>query len=319
MTTNFDGWYVKTISDSAFFKTGLDASTGFLILNKDSMQSELYINPMGDYISLFESNGYMVEQIIFGGLEGSHVWGPREGQSICAQRGSMGEIIYYLDQSPTLGHTNDTLNANGTLEGYVSDSAGVPIEFAHIVYGHSFDIGFPYDLYVLSDSTGYFKFDYLGILAPLVIWIDLYEYQYKEVQIWPDSTCMIDTIKLKGPISNIEDENLLLPAFELLQNYPNPFNPTTKIKFTIPLNVISTEGRNLGDFSLSSSSRNDNRNVQLKVYDILGNEIAALVNELKPPGTYEVAFDGSGLSSGIYFYKLSVGKYSETRKMLLMK
>ena len=59
--------------------------------------------------------------------------------------------------------------------------------------------------------------------------------------------------------------------------------------------------------------------VQLKVYDILGNEIATLVNEQKSPGTYEVEFDGSGLTSGIYFYKLSIGKYSETRKMLLMK
>jgi hypothetical protein len=62
--------------------------------------------------------------------------------------------------------------------------------------------------------------------------------------------------------------------------------------------------------------------VLLKVYDILGNEITTLVNEQKPPGNYEIEFFASGgkeLSSGIYFYKLSVGKYSETKKMLLMK
>ena len=61
--------------------------------------------------------------------------------------------------------------------------------------------------------------------------------------------------------------------------------------------------------------------VQLKVYDILGNEITTLVNEQKPPGTYEVEFsaDEFGLTSGIYFYKLTVGQFSDTRKMLLIK
>jgi hypothetical protein len=59
--------------------------------------------------------------------------------------------------------------------------------------------------------------------------------------------------------------------------------------------------------------------VLLKVYDVLGNEIATLVNEEKQPGTYEIKYDASGLTSGIYFYKLLVGNYNQTRKMILMK
>ena len=98
--------------------------------------------------------------------------------------------------------------------------------------------------------------------------------------------------------------------FSLAQNYPNPFNPSTKIKFSIPF--VETR---------------DRVSVQLKVYDVLGNEIATLVNEEKPAGSYEVEFDGTGLTSGIYFYQLRAGDPStgsgqgfiETKKMILLK
>lgn len=118
-------------------------------------------------------------------------------------------------------------------------------------------------------------------------------------------------------IVGVEDENnnIFLPTrFYLSQNYPNPFNPTTRIKYTIPA-VIASEAKNL--------------NVQLKVYDVLGNEIAVLVNEEKPAGNYEVVFSALGgsasggntynLSSGIYFYQLRAGSFIETKKMVLLR
>jgi WD40 repeat protein len=85
--------------------------------------------------------------------------------------------------------------------------------------------------------------------------------------------------------------------FELSQNYPNPFNPSTRIQY-----------------SVSSSEK-----VTLKVYDVLGREIATLVNERKSPGMYEVQFDGSGLSSGMYFYRLQAGNFVDTKKFVLLK
>jgi hypothetical protein len=91
----------------------------------------------------------------------------------------------------------------------------------------------------------------------------------------------------------------------LYQNYPNPFNPATKIKFDITRNRIN-------HYSKESY-------VRLKIYNVLGREIQTLVNEKLFPGTYEVTFNGGNLESGIYFYQLSSGYYTVTKKMVLIK
>jgi hypothetical protein len=104
-------------------------------------------------------------------------------------------------------------------------------------------------------------------------------------------------------IKNITSE--IPSSYSLEQNYPNPFNPITKIKFDIP-----------DRFPIRAFG---NDNVVLKVFDILGKEIATLVNESLKPGTYEVTFDASMLTSGIYFYKLETVNYSETKKMILIR
>ena len=102
----------------------------------------------------------------------------------------------------------------------------------------------------------------------------------------------------------IEVDLSLPQTFSLEQNYPNPFNPSTTIKYAIPnVTVSGAEG-----------SR-----VILKVFDILGNEVATLVNENKTAGNYEVNFDAKNLSSGTYFYKLQAGSSVETRKMILLR
>ncbi len=99
--------------------------------------------------------------------------------------------------------------------------------------------------------------------------------------------------------TGIEEDNTeeLLNDYSLSQNYPNPFNPSTSIEYQ----VASIE------------------KVSLKVYDVLGREIKTLVNEIKSPGTYKITFDASELSSGIYFYRLTSGSFTQTRKMILMK
>ncbi len=118
--------------------------------------------------------------------------------------------------------------------------------------------------------------------------------------------------------------------FELKQNYPNPFNPTTTIKYSIP-SVIAREWSDRSNLSndsqnrqiatnlTSSNSRND-ANVQLIVYDVLGRKVATLVNERQTPGNYTVQFDADGLSSGVYFYRLTVDNMVVSeKKMLLLK
>jgi len=99
-------------------------------------------------------------------------------------------------------------------------------------------------------------------------------------------------------VTSVENPSTTLPTqFTLYQNYPNPFNPSTKIKYSVP----------------------QSSNVLLKIFDVVGKEVATLINEEKPAGNYEVEFNASNLSSGIYFYRLRSGKFVETKKMILQK
>ncbi|HEX2787946.1 MAG TPA: T9SS type A sorting domain-containing protein [Ignavibacteria bacterium] len=102
-----------------------------------------------------------------------------------------------------------------------------------------------------------------------------------------------------GPITNITKEitSVNTDNYELKQNYPNPFNPSTKISFSIPQSNF----------------------VKLKVYNVLGKEVAVLVNENLARGTNEYAFNGTNLASGMYFYKIETNSYAQTKKMLLLK
>ena len=121
----------------------------------------------------------------------------------------------------------------------------------------------------------------------------------------------------KFSVTDVEETKSTLPEqFSLSQNYPNPFNPSTKISFTIPNVTLSS--------SSQSNVRDEGTRVQLKVYDVLGNEVATLVNEERPAGNYEVEFnshsgEGRNLTSGVYFYQLRVGSFVETKKMILIK
>lgn len=91
--------------------------------------------------------------------------------------------------------------------------------------------------------------------------------------------------------------------YDLAQNYPNPFNPVTNLEFGIP----ALRGESKFGF------------VTLKVYDMLGKEVSTLVNEKLNPGTYKVEFDGSNLTSGVYFFKLKVNNFQVTKKMMLIR
>ncbi len=151
------------------------------------------------------------------------------------------------------------------------------------------------------------EFILLGVTYSLVEGIGLYSFSGSSLDGYSE-------VSLKGAVINgvlygdttltaiDENENNIPTNFSLSQNYPNPFNPTTKIKYAAPPNL--PEGEAL---------------IQIKVYDVLGNEIATLVNKEQSPGEYEVEFNGSNLSSGIYFYRLSAGSFIQTKKMIYLK
>ena len=164
-----------------------------------------------------------------------------------------------------------------------------------------------YDLQVRSASAnGQFIFSHVSIpmaqnsahkIVP--VWTDL---NTEPITIFIDlgnDGTIDDSIFVNNQVTNIEDEGSLLSpdSYNLAQNFPNPFNPTTSIRYSIP----------------------KRSNVILKVFDILGNEVASLVNEEKDQGIYTVTFNAATLASGIYFYRLQSGTFVETKKMLLLK
>ena len=100
-----------------------------------------------------------------------------------------------------------------------------------------------------------------------------------------------------GTPSSVERLSGIPNGFRLSQNYPNPFNPSTTISFSIPEEMF----------------------VSLKVYNSLGQEVSELINEIKPAGNYSVDFDAGKLTSGVYFYKIEAGAFSEIKKMILIK
>ena len=99
------------------------------------------------------------------------------------------------------------------------------------------------------------------------------------------------------PVTAFNEDVNSVNSYSLSNNYPNPFNPSTSIQYAISINQF----------------------VQLKVYDVLGNEVATLVMEEKLAGSYGVSFNASQLSSGVYFYRLQAGSFVETKKMSLIK
>ncbi len=110
---------------------------------------------------------------------------------------------------------------------------------------------------------------------------------------------LFDDLVLDNSVTDVRktDEFLRPSTFALSQNYPNPFNPTTQIEFTVP----------------KKSS------VSLKIYNSMGQEVTTLVNREFQPGRYRAFFDGSGLASGVYFYKMIAGNFVQTNKMMLVK
>ncbi len=153
--------------------------------------------------------------------------------------------------------------------------------FSAMVFSEAFfsGDGNPY-YHTSNDKIEHFNLDYYHALSKLAVATISHLAFY--------NTITVD-------IQNEANDNAL--DFVLEQNYPNPFNPTTIIKYSIP--------------ELSS--------VTLKIYDVLGNEVEALVNEKKPAGTFEITWYADQLTSGVYFYQLKAGSYVETKKMVLLK
>jgi hypothetical protein len=177
------------------------------------------------------------------------------------------------------------------------DSSGnlIPIDNFYFIVIDSLDL-FEYDLWYHPKSYPTFN----PVLIPFdsTFYVDQREFEIQLIA--KNNGVLVDSFSqlFRADFGlDVEYKEMGIYDFELSQNYPNPFNPTTTIKYQIP---------NAGF-------------VTLNVYDVLGNEIATLVEEEKPAGSYEVEFNATALPSGIYFYQLRAGSFVQTKKMILIK
>ena len=201
------------------------------------------------------------------------------------------KLVYSLDKS-TMQETllydlraelGDTVFTSSDSLGYVIENTAAS-EYCNITYTTNVSVD------LQNPSTSFSLADGIGLVSEEQNEINGYtETLYAFVV---DSVVCGDT-----SLTDVNDQYSTISSFQLFQNYPNPFNPTTKIGFRI------------SDFGF----------VSLKVFDVLGNVIASLVNEEKPAGIYEVEFDASEFTSGVYFYKLQVAEYVDIKKMILLR
>ena len=241
--------------------------------------------------------------------------------------------------------TTDSHSGNYALKGEVISDQGYTI---NPVLG----IVFPYSQKP-TNFTGYYKFtsvgsDSLRIIVSLgsshdsagaggggslVIKNNVNNYTEFNIPIYwvsknPPDTCVISFTIYPDPIKShagtmyyLDDLSFLNnttdiktnstpnpQAIVLRQNYPNPFNPTTRIEYSIPSSVVTA------NYTVTT-----NYKVSLKVYDILGKEVATLVNREQAPGNYKVQFNGDNLSSGVYLYRLTYGDFIQSKSMVLLK
>ncbi len=193
------------------------------------------------------------------------------------------------------------------ITGTVTDSVtGLPVKARVFAVGHDID-----STNVYSDSLfgKYYRPIFTGTYTLNFSAPGYYDKNVTGIYVKNDSTT-IRNVQLSPLVSGISQNGNNIPTeYNLYQNYPNPFNPSTKIRFDVP----------------PDSRLRGNDNIVLKIYDALGREITSLIPPLwggqagLAPGSYEVEWDGFNYPSGVYFYKLIAGDYSDTKKMVLIK
>ncbi|MBC8185389.1 T9SS type A sorting domain-containing protein [candidate division KSB1 bacterium] len=285
----FDSCYLNSESGTAKFKNGLFINNyGMIIVTRDSLENDFSFNPFGDKLTLRTSSGEIFDQIEFGIIDGDTVCVTKIGQSICTMGGTE-----YLDNTPTIGNYNDTLNATGIIQGTVTDSSGQPCENINLFYleGSNNDYG------LVCDSTGYFSINVIATTIIFTNYYDNYEHKRYNVHAYPESTITVHLIfnKLQDSVEPIN--RLLSKDYFLSNNYPNPFNSTTFFNYKIPID----------DF------------VEINVYDIKGGLVENLHSGFQGKGEYRLMWDAFAAPSGMYIIRLRTPQVVLNKKCMLVK
>ena len=288
-TINLDSCLLITNTDTARFKEGIMLDENYLIITLDSLQDKLSIDPSGDNILLhiFEENGTSWFDGCSFGQNGSFP-APLPNQSL-----SSAGPFYYLDNSPTLGQPNDTINGIGRIKGKVVDKQWNPLVGIKIAYEYSTMMN---AALTYSDSMGNFEFTVLA--TNITLYYNTYvndDYIYLTVQ--PDTLINVEIIIDDKTDHIVHDHSSIINNL-LISNYPNPFNNLTTISYDIPF---------------------DNNYIEINIINIEGKLVKNIFSGLQCSGTHKVIWDAKEFSSGIYFYQFVSNRHSSFHKCLLIK
>ncbi|MEO8665983.1 MAG: M14 family zinc carboxypeptidase [Ignavibacteria bacterium] len=303
------------VSDSSIF----DFSIGANAFINTSLAARLSIRM--DTTTLYSQDVYVLigtgnvvlndnAEVTFANWTTNQTWGITSSQS--------NSPTHSFTDSPTGQYSNDQNNSMTMANGI--NSASTPVILLNFFHKYSTEAGYDFCRVEVSeypDTNWQTVKSYNGILSEWTeqsLDITPYVRGAGEIKIRfrlasdgfvTDDGWYVDDVKINsysiGPVG-ISSNTQVPESFNLEQNYPNPFNPSTVIRYKIP-----------------ADSKRQTSNVKLIIYNALGIDVKTLVNEKQGAGSYEVQFDGSNFPSGVYFYKLISGYYSDVKRMLLIK
>ncbi len=291
-------YYLTSLTDTAYFKDSISVNYNeYIIITQDSLSSPFSINSLGDHITLYRSSDNRIDELIFGNVANSETPAPRPNQSI--------SLIYvgyhhkfYFDNSPTLGNANDTLDASGFVNVYVTNQFGNSVENATVKYGIIWNHPGGVPNTDTTDSNGYFKFKDVSLLTKITVSKSDYESADTTILIEIDSTININ-LSITDTSSQSIDERFIAIAeeYDLNQNFPNPFNASTSFTFSIPKREY----------------------IEIAIFDVKGNKIQELFSGIHESGTYKIEWNSKFLSSGTYFYQLKTNNIIQSKKCVILK
>ena len=283
-------YYITSNTHCAHFKPDLKGNKfNYLIINQDSLAEEFYINPKGDILKLFyQDSSSLIDEFYFGKVEDDTLIYPTPTQSL-----SLDIDSYYLDNTPTIGMPNDTLNAMSRIKGKITDQYGSPIDSLWGFYSHTSS----YDSPLFFDSLSNYSVRVLATKIWFSIAYEKNQWKSFSVQAYPEST-IIKNLQIELNIDSVQPyTHTEIKQYYLSHNYPNPFNQSTLFSYILPND----------DF------------VKVDIFDIQGRHVENLFSGFQKKGNYKLMWDSFASPSGIYVYQLKTDRVTLSKKCMVIK